>query len=65
MMDTITEQITLTIITCYKCGIAFGMPEHYVRKRREDHVSWFCPNGHEQGSYGKSKAEKAQVELVR
>lgn len=40
------EIMTLEICTCGECGIAFGMPERYMRERREDGKTFYCPNGH-------------------
>ncbi len=35
-------------LTCYKCGIVFGVPSHWLASRREDKGQFFCPNGHGQ-----------------
>lgn len=50
--------------TCYKCGIVFGMPDHYETKRREDGESFWCPNGHSQ-HYGEGSNEKLRRENQR
>ena len=49
-------------LTCYKCGIKFGAPEHWIASRRGDKSSFWCPNGHEQ-AFVKSTAEKLQTKL--
>lgn len=38
--------ITLEVHTCGECGIHFGMPERFVKERREDGKTFHCPNGH-------------------
>lgn len=38
--------VTLYVSNCANCGILFGIPEDYETKRREDHASFYCPNGH-------------------
>lgn len=48
MAKTITEIRTFTILTCYKCGVDFGMPARMEEKRRQDKGSFWCPNGHSQ-----------------
>ena len=65
MSETITLKTTLEVLTCCKCGIAFGMPGHFTNKRREDHESFYCPNGHSQYFPHKSEAEKAQAEAEK
>lgn len=60
----ITEQFVL--ITCYKpdCGISWAMPKIWDRDRRDDHKTFYCPNGHEQGYIAKSDAEKLRGEIL-
>jgi len=43
---------------CSNCGILFGMPDFYEKKRRQDHKSFYCPNGHSQYFPAESEAEK-------
>jgi hypothetical protein len=35
-------------LCCYKCGIPFGMTNDFIRRRREDGQSFYCPAGHSQ-----------------
>ena len=62
-MSIILNQ-SFDIITCYKCGIAFGVPSHWMSKRLEDQQSFWCPNGHEQ-SYTVSTADKLRAQLEK
>lgn len=57
--------ISLSPITCYKCGVTFGMDRHTVAQRERDHNSFWCPNGHEQAFLGKSEAERLRDQLAR
>lgn len=43
---------------CCTCGIAFGMTEDFMHRRRNDHKSFYCPSGHGQHYTGKSDATK-------
>ncbi len=47
-------QISTVWQECYKCGIAFGVPECYNEIRRRDGRRFWCPNGHAQ-CYPKKK----------
>lgn len=53
----------MSVITCGECGIEFHVPERWDNARREDHVTFYCPNGHSRVYSGESKAEKLQREL--
>lgn len=52
----------MAIATCYKCGIPFGMPRYFEKKRREDSESFYCPNGHGQ-VYRESEAARLKRKL--
>ena len=56
---------TLSVITCSECGVDFGVPDAFERARREDHRTFWCPNGHGQVFRGKTEAEKLREELER
>lgn len=43
---TQTYIATVTVIECGKCGVAFGMTEDFIRERKRDKRTWYCPNGH-------------------
>ena len=55
---------TQVVESCCNCGIAFSMPQGFVRKRREDGVLWYCPNGHAQ-HYTETEVMRLQRELDR
>lgn len=66
-MNKVTIGLDLMILTCCQagCGLSFAVPEHWYRKRREDHSWWYCPNGHQQHFAAKSEAEKLREQLAR
>ncbi len=55
--------VTLEPVTCYLCGVAFGMPSYLKKKRLEDHESFWCPNGHQQHYVGKTEAQRLREQL--
>lgn len=50
MGTTFTQFTCFEIVTCFKCGVAFGMPDTLVRTLRDvgRDQSFWCPNGHSQ-----------------
>jgi hypothetical protein len=38
--------ITLNAHDCPTCGIVYGLPSDFERRKREQHEGWCCPNGH-------------------
>lgn len=48
-------------ITCFRCGVVFGVPEHWLKSRREDKESFWCPNGHQQ-AFVKSLVDQLRQE---
>jgi hypothetical protein len=66
MATVYQESITLELLECCNCGVAMGIPESFVKRRREDGNDFWCPNGHAQGWHGaksgmgKLKAEAQQ-----
>ena len=63
VMDT-TITITLSGVTCYKCGVHFGMETKYQQARISDKYTWWCPNGHSQSYSGETDAVKV-LELTK
>lgn len=57
-MTTTTQMVTLDTQTCADCGVFFALPLHFVNERREDHASWYCPNGHRLHFPQETEAEK-------
>lgn len=62
-MSTQIHTSVLTVIECGECGITFGMTEEFIKQRRADHHSFYCPNGHSRYYPQKSEAEKLRDRL--
>ena len=64
---TITYTQTYHLVTCCKegCGITFGLPNDWVKMRREDHAWWYCPNGHQQHWDQANEEERLRKENAR
>lgn len=57
-----TATIVMTEVECSVCGLVFAVPEGWNRQRREDKVTFWCPNGHGQ-CYRKSDADILREQL--
>lgn len=44
--------------TCAQCGVVFGLPDHLEEARRDDHETFYCPNGHSLVFSSPSKNER-------
>ena len=50
---------------CSACGIVYFVPDWYRQARRNDHATFYCPNGHNQFFPAETEAEKLKKELER
>ncbi len=55
---TYTEQLTMVIEECVRCGIVFGVTRSYQRQLKDKGINFYCPNGH-----GQSYTETAEMRL--
>lgn len=62
MAKTITVETTLNIVTC-SCGLVFAVPDQFLDARRDDHKTFYCPNGHGHWFPEKNDLEEAQAEI--
>ena len=51
------------IEVCINCGIVFAVVKKYIDKRRKDHRTFYCPNGHGQHYSQMSKEEQLKDQL--
>jgi len=59
-------RLSLFISDCANCGVVFAITEEMEDRRRNDHQTLYCPNGHSLSFQGASEAEKkAKVEKER
>lgn len=47
-MKTLAHTTTYSIIECghVGCGVSFALADAFIAARRDDHATWYCPNGH-------------------
>lgn len=66
-MNTFAFAMDFIVQTCVnkQCGIAFGVPKDWDRCRRNDHVAFYCPNGHRQWYNAESDEERLKRELAK
>ncbi len=58
-----TQLCSFVTITCYQCGIPFGVPDYFRAKRLQDKESFFCPNGHSQ-AYVESESDRLKKQIA-
>lgn len=56
--------VSLRVEDCPACGIVYGFPTEFEKRRREDGRGWYCPNGHTV-VYTKTKLDEAREQLQR
>lgn len=44
--NDITVEYRLVAITCGECGVSFGLGSEFIKARRADQRTFYCPNGH-------------------
>lgn len=52
------QNFSIITETCCNCGVIFGMEAEYQETRKNDHKSFFCPNGHAQSYTSKTDKQK-------
>lgn len=67
MSATFTAVGTFTVIYCGHegCGVPFALNDEFIRQRREDHETWYCPNGHPRYYPRENETEKAKAAVRR
>ncbi len=55
---TVAVITELEPVECYRCSMVFALSVEFVRRRRRDHKSFYCPQGHGQAWSQKSDIEK-------
>lgn len=60
---TFIREVVLVSEECCNCGVLFAMPDDMKQRRKDDHQTFWCPNGHGQHYTAKSDAEKLQDKL--
>lgn len=65
-VNDITYTTQIVAVTC-DCGLVYGLSKEFIAARREDHRTFYCPNGCSWWYPQKNEAEqlKAQLEASR
>ena len=61
---TQTCLVTLQLHECPSCGIVYGLTVDYEDRRRQDHETFYCPNGHNLSYKQESREEKLKRQLA-
>jgi hypothetical protein len=56
--------LSMTLVTCYKCGVPFGMPSRLQKYYENTTEGFYCPNGHRQ-AYVESTEIKLRQQLEK
>lgn len=65
MTTTQTYTGTLIVIGCARCSMDFGVTKRFDEDRRDNHKSFYCPQGHTNYYPQKSETEKLREEIER
>lgn len=52
--------VEVSWIDCPKCGLYFGTTDHWMARRKQDHETFYCPNGHAQSFPNTDPKEKVE-----
>lgn len=65
MTRAMTKNLSETLVTeqCCNCHVWFAMPKELQDRRKRDHATFYCPNGHPQHYSGPSEEEKLKRAL--
>lgn len=66
-MQTIKVQTAYITYTCAQrgCGVTFAVEDGFDDRRRNDHATFYCPNGHTLSYTGKTELEKERARADR
>jgi C4-dicarboxylate-specific signal transduction histidine kinase len=56
---------TYNVHCCNTCGVSYAVTDAYEQRRRNDHNTFYCPNGHSQYYPQKNEAEKQRERADR
>lgn len=65
MTTALVYEETLTVHHCPSCAVAFAMPDRLETERRQDHGTFWCPNGHTLSYPQKTAIEKEKERRQR
>lgn len=56
---------TYHVHCCAQCGVSYALTAAFEARRRNDHKTFYCPNGHDQYYPQKNEAEKERERAER
>lgn len=62
-MRTIDHTTVLIVKTCGRCGLIYAVPDYFDEARRDDHNTFYCPNGHPR-VYKEGESQAARVKRL-
>lgn len=62
-LNALQMQAELVSEQCCECGITFAVPKQWLRTKKENHKSIYCPNGHGFHYPSESDTEKLERRL--
>lgn len=65
MSTTYVCSQSMAAVTCARCGVLFGMPEHWTDQFKKTHREFYCPAGHSQFFPAETGEEKLRKEVAR
>lgn len=63
-MSTVTVQVVLVPIACYRCAVYFGVPEAMLSSLKRTGNNFWCPSGHQQ-HFTETDADRLRKQLAR
>lgn len=54
----------IELFECSTCFMSFGVPADFIKARRSDHATFYCPNGHKMHFPDTSEAERLRSQLA-
>jgi len=55
----------MTVIPCGECGVLFALTDDFIKERRKDHQTWYCPNGHSRYYPQDNETEQLRKQVER
>lgn len=62
-MAIFVQGVQFEVIHCASCSAPFGLNADFIQRRRNDHKTFYCPDGHHNAYNGKNEAARLRDEL--
>jgi len=64
MSAKVSLEFVMHTLKCCVCGIPYGLPDYFATQRRDDHKTFYCPNGHSEYYPAENETERLRRELA-